>query len=805
MEQLSFLDVAKLVNRIGTIRIVEEPSNELKGQWALYQASIQVGGIKNSLCILYLMADATVESTREAKTAIKKQGTPPERTQVVYPPSLKQRNPGAINAFESIAASTLELTEYFTSFILQQTENYLQKISALNFNHYVDPHIKISGGFEMRAANPVLNFLTDPELKSPMFNGALGVLLAEPGQGKTFMSRYLANQTSRRKFIPIYVHAEQWSRMQQDEISSIWKTITHSFRYFESPIGWIDGAEEEFLKVALKAGLFRVIFDGFDEYVLWNKGKVDALETIQSLQSLTNETGARILITTRTSFWESEVQEDTEANLHPGHHLFVIKPFDKNRADNYFKQRFSDDKQKQDAATKLFVSLKEKASDSSMDFVGRGFFLFLIADLIERDFTSQSPELANKSVLQWIMKALCQRERVRQDLPLTEEEQLRCLSEFAEFLVCGEDATSENLKLVIQGTTDTTPAEIDELVLRPRKLKDHPLIRFDPSNDRWHFVQNQLMFALLADRLIKLSESPQNHQSLLNLVRRNKFDLQLQNDVASAMADQLFELKNKDEALNKIREIIQALLKTGDNSGIVQLTGNPASLATTLALLAINKSYPKGSDRKEKTKALISLFPDEKLSKLNFSGTLARFDFEGYRFEECNFHQVSWANCVLNSQTIFSKCTFSGGNVLSCEKFGHAQWESSCIFDADSKSIIDAEIVRAGKRNYSIDDLKSDITQLIKKFSPKDGLGLRSVEERNLTKGIISASIYKNEIVEGFKRRILEPHSISGSDGGGYHVNAASRDAMNYYSTNGVFTGSLAQLYDELRKKLISE
>ena len=720
----------------------------------------------------------------------------------MFSPTHRRSNPGLIATFQKLDLTCSFLDDYFSSFIRAQVDNYLSKIKGLSYSNYVNPQIQISGGFTKSTPNPVLNFLTDPDSASPLFRGTLGVLLAEPGQGKTFMTRYLANEVSSRNFIPLYVHSEQWSRMQRDEISSIWKTIVHSFRHFEAPIGWIDGAEEEFIKVALKAGTFRIIFDGFDEYVLWNKGNVDAFETIESLQSVANETGARILITSRTSFWESEIVANPDASELQQQHIFTIKPFDQPRADNYFKLRFTDSPAKQKHAGRVFSELQTRSQDHDMEFVGRGFFLFLIADLVDRGYTIESLQLSNRTVMQWIMEELCERERTRQKIPFTAKDQIRVFQEFAELTVRGETASTETLRLAFSVHGNCSETEVDETVSRVGKLKDHPLIRLNSPNDKWDFTQEQVRFALIGQRVLDLADPVSgNLEDLRKLATSSVFTPQMQSDVSSAMVGHLFELTSGVQAASKIREMIGKFLNTPEHE-IETLDGNLASFVTTLALVTVNKVLPKGSSHLERTATLLSLFPSESLSNLCFSGTLAKFDLKGITFTRCVFNQVTWANCDFDQKTVFSRCRFIGGTVLSCLDFGTASWEGTCRFDEQARSLIQAEAVRSGKRKYTNDNLRADINYLLRKFVPKESLGLRTVSEKHLATGVISASIHKKTIIECLKKLVMARHEISGTDSKGLHIRDDSKEAVIYWATNGSYTGTLLRCYEELQAEL---
>src|SRR5262249_8246491 len=137
----------------------------------------------------------------------------------------------------------------------------------------------------------------------------------------------------------------------------LFRTITHSFRHHDSPISWLEGHEEEFLKTTLKAGIFRIIFDGLDEYVLRTSpnGAIRPGEAIEALLELSEATGARILVTSRTSFWNVNLPAEDLKEIAEGRKLFVyeIRPFDIQHARNYFANRLKDSA-KVDQAIQLF-------------------------------------------------------------------------------------------------------------------------------------------------------------------------------------------------------------------------------------------------------------------------------------------------------------------------------------------------------------------------------------------------------------------------------------------------------------------
>ncbi len=797
MEALTFREVAKLINRAGSIRIQETPIREERGQWVAHDATIQTGSIQLGVTIIYVYADATVDGTRSARSFIKSRNSSNNQVQVVLASS-HRKDSSLKSRFEEGTPNCLYLEDFFSSFIRNQLDVYLRKVSALAFKNFVDPQIEVSQAFKMggSGSNPVLRFLTTPRISSGFFSREIGVLFAEPGQGKTFMTRYLASEISKKQKIPLYVHSEQWSRMQTDEISSLWKTLVHSFKYFESPIGWADGAEEDFVKVALKAGLFVVIFDGFDEYVLSNAGKVDAIETITALQDLTEESGAPILLTTRTSFWDSEIEQNPRKDDISVPVKFEIKPFDENKARAYFEQRLKGAAAQQEAL-RLFSELKRRTG-KNVDFVGRGFFLFLIADLVERGFSLNSLNLANKTTLQWVMEQLCERERTRQKVVLSSQEQIVSLREYATCVLEGMPNTTETLRLAIQCCASISEAELEASLSSTGKLKDHPLIR-KVGHESWEFTQDQVRISLLAERFLELCNPQVNNTvQLAKFLIASGFDTNLQTEVATSVVNSLIETMGQPRTKDRLTEVVRMVFAAGDSSRAEKIY----SFGTTLSLIVINKLLPDGSAHADRTRELISLHPNKSLDNLSFSGTIPRFDFSGVKFTGCRFYNVNWANCTFDQSTAYVHCQFYGGVVSGCKGFGLASWSVDCTQDDEARALIDAEKIRSGKRMYSEEDLKLDMQALLRKFVPRESLGTKSIIDKHFMSGQITSSINGVIVAEEFKKRILDVHDISGLESKGLHIKEDVKDAVAHWAANGVFTGDLAELFDHLMLSL---
>lgn len=797
MERLDFIEIAKLINKSGITEINLDPIKKEIGRWTLY-SGINKSPIKAyPLYILYIHSDSTKEAINDAIKKIDK----PSETLIVYAPSLPKHFFEENRKIKKEFAGALNTREFLLSYVKDKLSVYLERVKNLYPIDYVDPGTELPGGIKTKVPNRPLYFLTvetDP-------SGLVGILLGEPGQGKTHMSKWLAYRVSEFNFIPIYINSAQWNSMHSENLSSLSKTITHSFRYFETPIGWIEGSEDEFLRVSLKAGLFRIIFDGFDEYILWNRGELVALEILKSISDLASITGSKIMITSRTSFWNSEITDQSLDYDKLNSYIYKIEPFDRNKALNYFKLKLDAVEPKIGKAISIFDKLRERSSHKDqVNLVGRGFILNAIADLAknyEGDFTIEKNV---QNISSWLMESFCDREIERQKLPIDTPTQLDIFKEFAEETAIGAVPNSELLRFIISCYSNLSEKQLDELVGSPGKvqrgkLADHPIIRRKAEgHDQWEFVQEQYKYNLLAECLIQHATSLDPlHKKLRTLLDRIKLYSNLYTEITSCIVDQIFGTYNYNEAKNVIKNVIKALLGTPLPYSI-ELISPERKLAASIALLTVSKF--SSTDKDARVRELISYFPNESLSGIHFWGTISNMNFKNLVFKECCFDQVIWKNCEFNELTIFMNCTFYGGRQFNCKDLGIATWEGGWT-DPDATSFINSAKIKSGKRKYGRDDLRNDIEHLINKFMPKEGI-FKSLVEVNLTKGPISNSYYREEVIKGFSKYILEKHHVSGTTDTGFKVKDIVKIDLIGYLSNKYFTGMLRDCYDFLCKKL---
>lgn len=790
MEPLQFKEIRELLNSCRLTTIEDIPAATEKGSWELYRGRYKAHVVEVPFEVLYFFSDATKESVkRAAKLAFK-----PKATFVVYAPSAKVLP--SMKAEFPAALGFWTTTEYLESFMASELKSYRAALERLRPSNYVDPVVEPPAGVDRRFPNPLELFLTDPETsREQEGGGSVAVVLAEAGHGKTYMCEWLVSKLASRSagVLPIFVNSHQWQQLRPEELSSLGTTILSSFRALGAPMPWVEGQEELFLRVALKAGLFRVVFDGFDEYILRTPGGISAGDTLAALASLAADTGTRLIVTSRTSFWQAELPTLSSAtaapDVPPNVFVYHLKPFGTDLAKSYFRLRFPNDSKMVDAADATF---RELARDDAT-FAGRGFVLLLVADLIASGESLPSAGEREKPMIR-LIRAHCDREIRRQQLPLTSDQQIEALRHFVFETIQGEEPNNDLLKYSIQlAAKELREDDVDGAI---QKMAPHALIVREAG--RWRIRQPQVLVALLAMHLIELS-SADSMGRLLTTFSNRRLDPGIESDLAAMLTSLIIWRKPELEGQENGRKLIGAFFRA--SSGSVEALRHQVlrRLSTLIALRVVDGASQ--STHRERAKLLASLFPGSSYVGAVFFGGIARFDWSGFTFKDCVFDNVRWSNCTFDGETVFHGCHLLGGSAQYCKDFAESQWVS-CFVDDAGRQFRDSESVRAGRKAYTEDLLKHDIASLLDKFLGRGGVGFRTVEAGDLLKGKLSASSHAATIVEVVRRELLDEHHISGGNKTGLHVRDEVKEEMRALFANNVWTGKLSEALAELKRRL---
>jgi len=218
MAQITFGDIATFVNYSRSTQIEPSPWRQQSGRWQLHKAAHIVHTSKYPFNVLYFFSEATQEQISQALQDIPSDLLPD--LHVVYPATQSRKIKKVTEGpkWEKIKHKW-STREFLLSFIQVELDAYLQTLRKDNPRDYIDPPIETPSGFDRRLPNPVFNFLVDSETTAVPLNGTLAIVLAEAGQGKTYMSRHLVGQLAlpNSSVFPIFVDSSQWRGLMLED------------------------------------------------------------------------------------------------------------------------------------------------------------------------------------------------------------------------------------------------------------------------------------------------------------------------------------------------------------------------------------------------------------------------------------------------------------------------------------------------------------------------------------------------------------------------------------------------------------
>ena len=570
--------------------------------------------------------------------------------------------------------------------------------------------------------------------------------------------------------------------------------------------------------MAQKSGAFAIIFDGFDEFVLRAGGETSALDAIGKFRDLAAESESEVLLTSRTAFWNSEVADQFQRLLgdRVRGDIYYLKPFDRKHAVEYFDQRFPDTPVLARQATSIFESLKREGNGDRLHLVGRGLFLYLVADLVAgslSEFAPKSSDTPHINPLSWICERLCDRESTRQKLEIPWSVQFQILEEIAEESARGHGISTQVIGLLLQDYAQIDEARLEALIgidgKRRGKLAYHPLLRQNERDWRWEFSQEQLFYYFLARRLLSQIASGQR-VSLGVFFAQIGSGKKLQFELATMLVEICSERIYFQEGLEAL---IQRLILLECNSTPDADPLSRSTIGASMAIQTVNRELPAGHSRKERSSRLLSLLGGNEVRNLGFADSLTNFDFGGVHFENCSFESISFIGCRFDARTTFRRCVFAGITVVKSESLATATIEASCSVDPDlRRQLVNEPGTHNTVHKYTVHDLRVDFETALRRITPNELPAEGSFSEAYINRGRLAASPYQRTIMDVLKRHVLESVRSDGSGESRDSTPSARPDlairpsvvpALHFFRGNGVLSGPLAIAWEELSRPLL--
>ncbi len=739
--------------------------------YTIYEAIASAGLKSVSAIFVHLKSDFTIESAKEAARKFR----PDYQKFIVIPKHHESRIPILKSTFRD-EQEIYVYEELIWRSVSKTFSSYLHAIQEElpPMEWYVTPRPE-------GAPTESLHVIVEKWLaeRSDNIRSRLLTILAAAGVGKTTLSREvvrnLAKTSDQNRVIPIYVEAAHWAEML-DTSNDLWGIIQNSLRHFCGDLQLTRAMFEHLLR----SGDLVFVFDGFDELCGQRRHEFNAREVLRELLSLATESSARVMLTSRKVYWETEIGFDnSDVNI------YTLAPFTKQQAMDYFERRFSRNKQMRSQALVLFDNIRKQNQPPSKgggknQILYHPFVVGLIASAVEYGVENVSAAVGSGAEMYEILKSLCTRESQRQHLTINAEGQLAVFEDIAvEFdgVFCEEDC-------IIAGMDDTDAS----------KLKEHPLLTPDLTNGTLQFKYEflpALFKARYIARIIKKDNTLPKKALLL-----------MEKDASgnSIMMDHVCASYGELSSLEQIGITYRA---------IPHVQVGARSFLFHLVKALVNERAPNLS-RRERTDQIFSAISGVDFSKqrtvnsLCISGAIENFDFRNTTFEKCVFCDVTFRDCEVDSSTIYRECHFNGEFEVVTNKqkeWGGVQLVScSCGKSAD---LVWHEL-RANWKG-SAEDLITEILQLgLSKFW-KCGRVHMSITKSHWHRGTLGRYQHASgELLKALlKADVLREIEIGGVSEGGLALSAEAIGDLQRLMDNRQISGKVRHAFDELRTSLV--
>lgn len=659
--------------------------------------------------------------------------------------------------------------------------------------YFVDPSIEEIASNEIHSG--AKSFLTKWFLEHEHKNPPLAVLTANGGVGKTTLSRILCSEMQRRdeSVIPILIESDQWRSLLQGSftLDSVWDMALT--RRFESAARLV--ANKTALQVLIREGIFVVVFDGFDELCINPASPYSPKALISELYELLTPEDvsceAKVLLTTRATYWSSIVEEIDLSKIS----VFRLREFDNEQKKIYFNNRLKTPAERdsafrisKDINGGLYEGLQIEHQNQDR-LSGVPFILDLIASYVEENENADINPYAPDQ-LGTLLENICRRENLRQNLEIEPSKQLDIFEEI--FRDHPEGINADDLRLfleIIGGVTDTG-------VLR--RFTNHVLLSAnagDVYGPRYEVLRVYFLARFLANGLNQVTTQSGARKKIAEELSRHSSG---KTQLIDWLVDQL---RHQDPNQLKLafKHAVE-ISRDKDNAEVRR--------ASEMAIChLVCRFIPETDDKQVRVKKLGDLLgadirtEDLFFTGSVFSGVLRAFDFSNTHFERCTFIDVEFKNCLFSEKSKFVTCSFDGNL-----EFHNCSGEKDLDLTKDTRMSKEAEYnlnqIRnaTSRRELRVSFAEDALNRSLRKFRSGD-YGFKVIQYRHRRSGFKPGNPYNERIWEVLESlEIVEPHRISNVDGGGLHIkdDKELRHDVATFLDNGVIRGMLKNVIEEV-------
>jgi len=681
--------------------------------------------------------------------------------------------------FDGVVATTareLLLDNVLNRFSCKESEDLEDK-------YFIEPSLRLPDGQIVPAVKTVTNWLTRPQAHD--LAGNVIILVADAGLGKTTLSRALAARLLEdpdSKAVPIRIESEQWRYLIQPTLtlqSVLGSAVLRTF-----PDAGVMTSPNIF-QVLVREGLLVPIFDGFDELCLHPNSPYSAASLLNELIELMGDTGARVIITVRETFWEKHKEGIPKDQIIETR----LEGFSNDQRQEFFKKRLSNpidrdtaNRIARDIGGSIYPDVSREPVQASRAN-GVPLILELIAIYVDGNPNATFVPDSQDS-LGPLLESMCAREIVRQQLPVSADVQMQIFEEL--FRDYPEEISEDVLHMYVEiYAADISP---DALA----RFESHALLsQGKPLKPRFellkvYFVTRWLAYSLSQSSINDidrskvasfLAESSTGHTDVLDWLadRFVQFDPQIR----KASINHAIEIIKKSTRFEAASSAIFHLTVRISQKLEVERSGRTRFVLDHLSGWSANKSEVRG---------------------MAIQGQVEGLDLSGVEFSNCVFRDLEFRNCRFDESTKFSDCRFERGlEFENCERVSLAKLETPSL---------SAYAERAWDRIYGKDsrvETKESVVidalrESLRKFLGTYGFSTIKYDDRN--GGALGRNPLRDALWDELLRvGILERHEISNLSSGGLHVR--KDDAIRHEVRSFLDNAVLGQKLTDIRSRLL--
>lgn len=489
-------------DRLLTLTGVREPKRVAEDgtKWELWSAQEpdRFTGAPRALGIVLMLSKVTDERLRAIEAAMPGHFLRNTRlTYVIVPPV------DVHDAYEQIKsrsreATVVSLRQWFST-VLNRLARPVERPFHTELPSFVDPSITVNGEVHDSATARLSAFL-----RHSVEGGAVGVLLGPAGVGKSTVVQELCRPPKQRAMLSdgsniadveaaietprLLVEDHHWQNLEKKGLAitadAVLKSALRENGFARDDLDQLD--------VLLSNGAITLVFDSFDEVCShgYRTSANEILERILSLAELENS-GTRVLITTRPEFWER-----VDVSLREQCVTFTLRPFDDVRIDKYVDGRFETEA----GRARARGILKKLSPDVRAIPLVVASLCEAIAEGAEMSaFLEQTAAgIKRSNPLPGVARIMFFRESEKHGLPLSANDQAKFFSTLvSEYgMSFSDDDLIDAAQVEFQSLTATEAL----------KLRDHFMITrtADPKSPRYSIRYPEMIQAIVAEETVKL-------------------------------------------------------------------------------------------------------------------------------------------------------------------------------------------------------------------------------------------------------------------------------------------------------------